>query len=148
MFSQSNSPFRRQSRNARLFFCIATICATFIIIIICNESFLNKRPAMAFFQSLRSQNRPKEKSNYLRYTHLQPLKELFANLTKESQRNLNGNKTDCMFSVQGLSDLEEIENKRDVFLLIIVSSAPSWSGRRAAIRDTWWKHCHGKVSLY
>ena len=40
-------------------------------------------------------------------------------------------------------DFKELESKRKLLLLIIVSTAPRRFKRRQAIRDTWWKHCIG-----
>ncbi|KAJ7386562.1 hypothetical protein OS493_008699 [Desmophyllum pertusum] len=42
-----------------------------------------------------------------------------------------------------LSDLQEVNNKVSVLLLVIVSTAPSRYERREAIRATWWKNCDG-----
>ena len=42
-----------------------------------------------------------------------------------------------------LSDLQEVDNKVSVTLLVIVTTAPSRYKRREAIRATWWKKCDG-----
>ena len=42
-----------------------------------------------------------------------------------------------------LSDLEEVDEKVSVLLLVIVTTAPSRYERREAIRATWWKKCDG-----
>ena len=49
-----------------------------------------------------------------------------------------------------LSNLEERKRKANIFLLVILSTAPSRQKRRAAIRETWWNKCHsdGKVNYY
>ncbi|KAL9950567.1 hypothetical protein ACROYT_G043083 [Oculina patagonica] len=46
-------------------------------------------------------------------------------------------------SMLRLSDLQEVDNKVSVLLLVIVSTAPSRYKRREAIRETWWKKCDG-----
>ncbi|XP_068677014.1 uncharacterized protein [Montipora foliosa] len=76
----------------------------------------------------------------LRFTHLQPLVNMFANLT-----HVKPSRSDCMFSTTEFSDLKELETKQTIFLLIIVSTAPSRQERRDAIRQTWWTNCHGEV---
>ena len=42
-----------------------------------------------------------------------------------------------------LSNLQEVDNKVSVTLLVIVTTAPSRYKRREAIRATWWKKCDG-----
>lgn len=42
-----------------------------------------------------------------------------------------------------IMDFKELESKKKLSLLIIVSTAPGRFKRRQAIRDTWWKHCNG-----
>ncbi|XP_068675382.1 uncharacterized protein [Montipora foliosa] len=76
----------------------------------------------------------------LRFTHLQLLVDMFANLTQ-----VTPNRNDCMFATEEFSDLKELETKQTIFLLIIVSTAPSRRDRRDAIRQTWWTKCHGEV---
>ena len=76
------------------------------------------------------------------FTHLQPLVDMFANLAQ-----VTPNRRDCMFLTTELSDLKEPETKQAIFLLIIVSTAPSRRDRREAIRQTWWTKCHGEVSI-
>ena len=78
----------------------------------------------------------------LRFTHLKPLVDMFANLTQ-----VTPTRTDCMFATEEFSDLKELETKQTIFLLIIVSTAPSRRIRRDAIRRTWWTKCHGEVSI-
>lgn len=73
------------------------------------------------------------------YSHLQPLKDMFANLTVKPS---GLHKSDCMLPAAKFSDLKEPENKEKVLLLVIVSTAPSRQDRRTAIRETWWKNEH------
>ncbi|XP_068676382.1 uncharacterized protein [Montipora foliosa] len=75
-----------------------------------------------------------------RFTHLQPLVDMFANLTQ-----VTPGRSDCMVSTTEFSDLKEPETKQTILLLIIVSTAPSRQERREAIRQTWWTKCHGEV---
>ncbi|XP_068675190.1 uncharacterized protein [Montipora foliosa] len=74
------------------------------------------------------------------FTHLKPLVDMFANLTQ-----VTPNRRDCMFSTTEFSDLKQPETKQTIFLLIIVSTAPSRRDRREAITQTWWTKCHGEV---
>ena len=76
------------------------------------------------------------------FTHLQPLVDMFANLTQ-----VTPGRSDCMVSTTEFSDLKEPETKQTILLLIIVSTAPSRQERREAIRQTWWTKCHGEVSI-
>ena len=78
----------------------------------------------------------------LRFSHLQPLRDMFANLTI-----MEPNKSDCMVGSAEFSDLTELEKKTPVLLLIIVSTAPSRQDRREAIRQTWGTKCGGEVSV-
>lgn len=143
MLTQRNTP-RRPPRNARLLCYFGSFCAIFLLIFVTSESY--KRLTIAPYFILFSRANHNEKSSYLKYTHLQPLKEMFANLTGQ-QRDRKLNKSDCMVAVSEFSDLKELEEKRNVLLLVIVSSAPSRQLRRAIIRQTWWGKCHGKVSI-
>ena len=76
------------------------------------------------------------------FSHLQPLREMFAKLTI-----MTPNKSDCMVDPGEFSNLTELENRIPVFLLIVVSTAPSRQDRREAIRKTWWTKCGGEVSV-
>ena len=59
---------------------------------------------------------------------------MFANASKvKGQRS----------SMLNVSDLQEVQNKKPVLLLLIVTTAPSRYERREAIRQTWWKKCDG-----
>ena len=78
----------------------------------------------------------------LNFSHLQPLRNMFAKLTIKTPK-----KSDCMVAPAEFSDLTELENKIPVFLLIVVSTAPSRQERREAIRKTWWTKCGGEVSV-
>ena len=78
----------------------------------------------------------------LNFSHLQPLRDMFAKLTIRTP-----NKSDCMVDPAEFSNLTELENKTPVFLLIVVSTAPSRQDRREAIRKTWWTKCGGEVSV-
>ena len=78
----------------------------------------------------------------LNFSHLQPLRNMFAKLTVKTPK-----KSDCMVAPAEFSDLTELENKIPVFLLIVVSTAPSRQDRREAIRKTWWTKCGGEVSV-
>ena len=78
----------------------------------------------------------------LNFSHLQPLRDMFAKLTI-----MTPNKGDCMVDPAEFSNLTELENKIPVFLLIVVSTAPSRQDRREAIRKTWWTKCGGEVSV-
>ena len=115
-----------------------------MLIFVTSESY--KRLTIAPYFNLFSRAKHNGKSSYLKYTHLKPLKEMFANLTGQ-QRDRMLNKSDCMVAVSEFSDLKELEEKRNVLLLVIVSSAPSRRLRRTIIRQTWWGKCHGKVSI-
>ena len=45
-------------------------------------------------------------------------------------------------NASSLIDFKDLgSNKKNVLLLIIVTTAPQRFDRRRAIRDTWWKHC-------
>ena len=80
----------------------------------------------------------------LRYNRLQPLREMFADASKvkvTSQRsNTVGSTVQRKLNV---TDLQEVQNKVYVLLLLIVTTAPSRYDRREAIRQTWWKKCDG-----
>ena len=78
----------------------------------------------------------------LNFSHLQPLRDMFAKLTI-----MTPDKSDCMVAPAEFSNLTELENKIPVFLLIVVSTAPSRQDRREAIRKTWWTKCGGEVSV-
>ena len=78
----------------------------------------------------------------LNFSRLQPLRDMFAKLTIRTP-----NKSDCMVDPAEFSNLTELENKIPVFLLIVVSTAPSRQDRREAIRKTWWTKCGGEVSV-
>ena len=75
-------------------------------------------------------------------SHLQPLQDMFRNLTIDRK-----DKNDCMVASDEFSDLNEERVKESVLLLIVVSTAPSRQDRREAIRQTWWTKCRGKVSV-
>ena len=114
--------------------CVLGMGALYIVIITyvsSNGSYVYKRPSIRpYFY-----NTPAKTS--FNYSHLQPLKDMFANLTlKPSALNK------CMLPAAEFSDLEEREKKKKVLLLIIVSTAPSRQDRRTAIRETWWKNEH------
>ena len=80
----------------------------------------------------------------LRYNRLQPLREMFANASKvkvtEQRSNTAGSTVQRKLNV---TDLQEVQNKVSVLLLLIVTTAPSRYDRREAIRQTWWKKCDG-----
>jgi len=76
----------------------------------------------------------------LKFPHLQPLRDMFANLTI-----MKPSKSDCIVASAEFSDLTELEKKIPVFLLIVVSTAPSRQDRREAIRQTWGTKCGGEV---
>ena len=78
----------------------------------------------------------------LNFSHLQPLRDMFAKLTI-----MTPDKSDCMVAPAEFSNLTELENKIPVFLLIVVSTAPSRQDRREAIRKTWGTKCGGEVSV-
>ena len=78
----------------------------------------------------------------LRFSHLQPLRDMFANLTV-----MEPGKSNCMVASAEFSDLTELEKKSPVLLLIIVSTAPSRRDRREAIRQTWGTKCDGEVCV-
>ena len=78
----------------------------------------------------------------LKFPHLQPLRDMFANLTI-----MKPSKSDCMVASAEFSDLTELEKKIPVFLLIVVSTAPSRQDRREAIRQTWGTKCGGEVCV-
>ena len=75
-----------------------------------------------------------------------PFKKMFANAEekdKKRRKSLNWNNM-----IVPLTDLQEKENKHQVLLLVIVSSAPGRYDRRNAIRQTWMSKCDtGKVVL-
>lgn len=70
----------------------------------------------------------------LKYNCLQPLRDMFANVSKVKGRRSN---------MLNVSDLQEVQNKESVLLLLIVTTSPSRYERREAIRQTWWKKCDG-----
>ncbi|XP_068676929.1 uncharacterized protein [Montipora foliosa] len=76
----------------------------------------------------------------IRFTHLQPLVDMFASLSQ-----VTPSKRDCMFETVEFSDLKELETKEAVFLVITLNTAPSRNERREAVRQTWWKKCGGEV---
>lgn len=76
------------------------------------------------------------------FSHLQPLQDMFRNLTIDRE-----DKDDCMVASDEFSDLDEKGVKESVLLVIVVSTAPSRQDRREAIRQTWWTKCGGKVSV-
>ena len=76
----------------------------------------------------------------LNFSHLQPLRKMFAKLTMTTPNK-------SMVEPGEFSDLTELENKIPVFLVIVVSTAPSRQDRREAIRKTWWTKCDGEVSV-
>ena len=87
-----------------------------------------------------------------KYEHLQPLREMFANASKGKDAGQRSNHEQSWqaknSSILRLSDLQEVDNKVSVLLLMIVSTAPSRYIRRKVIRDTLWKKCDGiKVSF-
>ena len=82
------------------------------------------------------------KAPQLRFLHLQPLIDMFTDLTE-----VTPSRKDCMLATSEFSDLKELETKKPVFLIIIVSTAPSRHDRREAIRQTWWTKCQGEVSI-
>lgn len=83
----------------------------------------------------------------MKYKRLQPLREMFANASKvkgTGQRsNIVGSTAQrkANTSMLSVSDLQEVQNKESVLLLLIVTTAPSRYERREAIRQTWWKKC-------
>lgn len=82
-----------------------------------------------------------------RYDHLQPLREMFANASKGKDTGQRPNHEQTWHtkaaSIIRLSDLQEVDNKVSVLLLVIVSTAPLRYKRREAIRETWWTKCDG-----
>ena len=78
----------------------------------------------------------------LKFPHLQPLRDMFANLTI-----MKPSKSDCMVASAEFSNLTELEKKIPAFLLIVVSTAPSRQDRREAIRKTWGTKCDGEVCV-
>ena len=82
-----------------------------------------------------------------KYDHLRPLREMFINASKVAFTGQRSNyertwQTNATPMFQ-LSNLQEVDNKVSVTLLVIVSTAPSRYKRREAIRATWWKKCDG-----
>ena len=115
------------------FFSLAILLATFHGII--HYKFRPSKPANKY-------NKPTKK-----YDHLRPLREMFANALKVTYTGKRSDheptwqtKATPMFQ---LSDLQEVDNKVSVTLLVIVTTAPSRYQRREAIRATWWKKCDG-----
>ena len=78
----------------------------------------------------------------LKFPHLQPLRDMFADLTV-----MKPNKSECMVASAEFSDLTELKKKIPVFLLVVVSTAPSRQDRREAIRQTWGTKCGGEVCI-
>lgn len=84
-----------------------------------------------------------------KYDHLRPLREMFANASKvtyigkRSNHERTWHKEATPTPMLQLSDLQEVDNKVSVLLLVIVTTAPSRYRRREAIRATWWKKCDG-----
>ena len=82
-----------------------------------------------------------------KYDHLQPLREMFANASKvkDTGKRWNHEHTGQTKAVPLLrpSDLQEVDNKVSVLLLVIVTTAPSRYERREAIRETYWEKCDG-----
>ena len=132
--------FRRNPllRNKRYFyilgsFSLAVLLATFLGIV--HYKFRPSFLSEVF-------DRPAKK-----YDHLRPLREMFANSSKVPYTGQRSNhkrtwqkKAKSIFQ---LSDLQEVNNKVSVLLLVIVTTAPSRYERREAIRATWWKKCDG-----
>ena len=82
-----------------------------------------------------------------KYDHLRPLREMFVNASKVTHTGQRSNyertwQTNATPMFQ-LSDLQEVDNKVSVKLLVIVTTAPSRYKRRDAIRATWWRKCDG-----
>lgn len=74
------------------------------------------------------------------------LKKMFANAEEKDKKRRKSLKWNNM--IVPLTDLKEEENKHQVLLLVIVSSAPRRYDRRNAIRQTWMSKCDtGKVVL-
>ena len=80
----------------------------------------------------------------LKYNRLQPLRDMFTNASKVK---VKGQRSDIEGpTVQrklNVTDIQEVQNKVSVLLLLIVTTAPSRYDRREAIRQTWWKKCDG-----
>ena len=75
-----------------------------------------------------------------------PFKKMFANAEEKDKKRRKSLKWNNM--IVPLTDLKEEENKHQVLLLVIVSSAPRRYDRRNAIRQTWMSKCDtGKVVL-
>ena len=91
-----------------------------------------------FFAMINYNSRPLDRRlagrSALKYNRLQPLRDMFANASKVKGKRSN---------VLNVSDLQEVQIKESVLLLLIVTTAPSRYERREAIRQTWWKKCDG-----
>ncbi|KAJ7386560.1 hypothetical protein OS493_008697 [Desmophyllum pertusum] len=87
--------------------------------------------------------RPLSGRSVLRYDRLQPLRDMFENASKVKDIGQRSNLEGTGKTKVTLSDLQEVNNKVSVLLLVIVSTAPSRYERREAIRATWWKNCDG-----
>lgn len=68
-----------------------------------------------------------------------PFKKMFANAEEKDKKRKKSLKWNNM--MVPLTDLKEEENKHQVLLLVIVSSAPGRYDRRNAIRQTWMSKC-------
>ena len=91
-----------------------------------------------FFAMINYNSRPLDRllagRSALKYNRLQPLRDMFANASKVKGKRSN---------MLNVSDLQEVQIKESVLLLLIVTTAPSRYERREAIRQTWWKKCDG-----
>ena len=74
---------------------------------------------------------------------LLPLKKMFAEAgekSKEREKSLSSSSIEVP-----LADLNELGNKPQVLLLVMVLTAPARQDRRMAIRETWWIKCIREV---
>ena len=74
---------------------------------------------------------------------LLPLKKMFAEAgekSKEREKSLSSSSIEVP-----LADLNELGNKSQVLLLVMVLTAPARPDRRMAIRETWWIKCIREV---
>ena len=74
---------------------------------------------------------------------LLPLKKMFAEAgekSKEREKSLSSSSIEVP-----LADLNELGNKSQVLLLVMVLTAPARQDRRMAIRETWWIKCIREV---
>ena len=95
------------------------------------------------FVTVNNNFRPRLRRPGIRYDHLQPLREMFTNASRVKDIGQRSNLEGTGQTKVTLSDLQEVNNKVSVLLLVIVSTAPSRYERREAIRATWWKNCDG-----